>query len=276
MIHWFPGHMHKARKELKKIINQVDVVFEVVDARVPDASSNPILHEIMFNKPLIKVLSKADLADTIITNKWLQFYEKKAIAINIRADKKTSKRLITLAEKMVPNRGSILKPIRAIVVGIPNVGKSTLINLLANRKVVKTGNEPAVTKRQENICISKGFYLRDTPGIMSPSPKSEDANYKLAACGAIRDTAMDYPSVFSYLVKYLALNESNLFCSRYALDKNMISNTSEIELLNQISLKLGTIKANNIQNTHQTAEKVIQDFRQGRMGRISLEKPSII
>jgi ribosome biogenesis GTPase A len=266
--------MHKARKELKKIINQVDVVFEIVDARAPEASANPLLHEIVINKPLIKVLSKSDLANNKTTNEWIKFYKYKAIAINILSDKQAPKKLIDLASKAAPHRGSILKPIRAIVIGIPNVGKSTLINALAGRKIAKTGNEPAITKRQDNIIITKTFYLRDTPGIMSPSPKSEDANYKLAACGAIRDTAMDYPSTSYYLIRFLHSNAIQLFYSRYSLIQEDIREASEEELLKKISLQMGTIKTNNLENIHQTAEKLILDFRQGRIGRISLESPA--
>jgi ribosome biogenesis GTPase A len=266
--------MHKARKELKKIITQIDVVFEVVDARAPEASANPLLHEIVINKPLIKILSKSDLANHTITNEWIKFYKYKAIAINTLSDKKTPKKLIEIASKAAPHRGSILKPIRAIVIGIPNVGKSTLINALAGKKIAKTGNEPAITKRQDNIIITKSFYLRDTPGIMSPSPKSETANYKLAICGAIRDTAMDYPSTSYYLIRFLYSNSIQLLCSRYSLIQKNIQELSEEEILKEISHKMGTIKINNLENIHQTAEKVILDFRQGRIGRISLESPS--
>jgi ribosome biogenesis GTPase A len=273
MLHWFPGHMHKARKELAKIIPQIDIVFEIVDARAPEASANPILHDIAKDKPIIKILSKIDLADKATTKKWLAYYQNKAIALNTIKDKQASKKLMALAEKCAPKRGTILKPIRAVVVGIPNVGKSTLINLLAGKKIAKTGNEPAITKRQQNIMLARTFYLRDTPGIMSPSPKNEDASFRLAICGAIRDTAMDYPTAAYYFIKYMTNAHLENLCLRYALDKKTILACSEDETLKHIARSLGAIKNDGVENLHQAAEKLILDYRQGRIGSISLETP---
>ncbi len=274
MLHWFPGHMHKARKELIKIIPQVDIVFEVVDARAPEASANPVLQEIAQDKPIIKILNKSDLSTPDVTQQWLKFYKNKAIALNIPSEKKLPEKLLILAEKFVPNRGTTLKPIRAVIIGIPNVGKSTLMNKLAGKKIAKTGNEPAITKQQQNILITRKFYLRDTPGIMTPSPKCEDSAYRLAILGAIRDTAMDYPSAAYYLLRYLIIDHSSYLCERFNLIKDDLLKPESI-LLEKIAIKIGAIKNDAEINLHQASEKLILDFRSGRMGKISLETPAV-
>ncbi|WHN66180.1 ribosome biogenesis GTPase YlqF [Cysteiniphilum sp. QT6929] len=264
MIHWFPGHMHKATKELMKLMPQIDIAIEVVDARAPEASANPVLHEAAKSKPIIKILSKSDLADPKVTKQWLQFYNGKAIALDIARDKKSAQKIIQLCKKQLPNRGTLLKPIRAVIFGIPNVGKSTLINSLAKRKIAQTGNEPAVTKRQQKIEIEKHFYLNDTPGIMFPSPKDEGCGFKLAAIGSIRDTAMDYPTTAYFMLQLLKEDYSGVLNSRYKI-------TEDSEDLEQMLTEAG--KTLGQQHMHHIAEKLIQDFRQGRIGKITLETP---
>ncbi|WP_035722604.1 GTPase, partial [Francisella philomiragia] len=159
MLHWFPGHMHKATKEFRKKMPSTDIAIEIVDARIPDSSSNHVLEDIVGDKPIIRILSKSDLADPLITKQWLDFYKGSAIAVNTLEDKNIVKRILDLAQKKCPSRGTVLKPTRAIIFGLPNVGKSTMINKLAGRKVAKTGNEPAVTKLQQRIDISKNFMI---------------------------------------------------------------------------------------------------------------------
>ncbi len=270
MLHWFPGHMHKATQEFRKKMPSIDIAIEIVDARIPDSSSNYVLHNIVGDKPIIKILSKADLADNKITQQWLDHYKGSAIAVNTLADKTLAKKIITLTQKKLPNRGTVLKPIRAIIFGIPNVGKSTMINKLAGRKIAKTGNEPAVTKLQQRIDIQKGFTIYDTPGIMFPSPKSEASGFRIAAIGSIRDTAMDYKGTANYLISSLMRSNPNSLVKRYGLSSTKIKEQIPQEILKDIAgLK-------NKHNTTQAAQKVVHDFRSGIFGKISLEETQTI
>ncbi|AJI55244.1 ribosome biogenesis GTP-binding protein YlqF [Francisella philomiragia] len=271
MLHWFPGHMHKATKEFRKKMPSTDIAIEIVDARIPDSSSNHVLEDIVGDKPIIRILSKSDLADPQITKQWLDFYKGSAIAVNTLQDKNIVKKILELAQKKCPSRGTVLKPTRAIIFGLPNVGKSTMINKLAGRKVAKTGNEPAVTKLQQRIDISKNFMIFDTPGIMFPSPKSEVSGYRIASIGSIRDTAMDYEGTAYYLIDFLKQKNTKKFLSRY----NFISEQDFLEKHPQEIIKdISATKTNY--NVKQAAKNIVHDFRAGHFGKISLEDPQII
>ncbi|MBK2267461.1 ribosome biogenesis GTPase YlqF [Francisella philomiragia] len=271
MLHWFPGHMHKATKEFRKKMPSTDIAIEIVDARIPDSSSNHVLEDIVGDKPIIRILSKSDLADPQITKQWLDFYKGSAIAVNTLQDKNIVKKILELAQKKCPSRGTVLKPTRAIIFGLPNVGKSTMINKLAGRKVAKTGNEPAVTKLQQRIDISKNFMIFDTPGIMFPSPKSEVSGYRIASIGSIRDTAMDYEGTAYYLIDFLKQKNTKKFLSRY----NFISEQDFLEKHPQEIIKdISATKTNY--NIKQAAKNIVHDFRAGHFGKISLEDPQII
>ena len=270
MLHWFPGHMHKATKEFRKKMPSIDIAIEIVDARIPDSSSNHVLQKIVGDKPIIKILSKSDLADNKITKQWLDHYKGSAIAVNTLADKTLAKKLITLAQKKLPNRGTALKPIRAIIFGIPNVGKSTMINKLAGRKIAKTGNEPAVTKLQQRIDIQKGFTIYDTPGIMFPSPKSEVSGFRIASIGSIRDTAMDYEGTADYLIGCIMANNPNVLVKRYGVSAAKMKEQMPQEVLRDIA---GLKHKHNVIHA---AQKVVHDFRAGMFGKVSLEDPQTI
>ena len=270
MLHWFPGHMHKATKEFRKKMPSIDIAIEIVDSRIPDSSSNHVLEAIVGDKPIIKILSKADLSDPNITKLWLSNYEGSAIAVDTLRDKTLTKKLIALAKKKLPHRGTVLKPIRAIIFGLPNVGKSTMINKLAGRKVAKTGNEPAVTKLQQRIDIEKGFTIYDTPGIMFPSPKSEASGFRIASIGSIRDTAMDYEGTAEYLTDFLLKHSRNSFIKRYGLDNKKVDEQLPQEIIKDIA---------GMKTKHKVlhaCQNIVHDFRAGHFGKISLEDPATI
>jgi ribosome biogenesis GTPase A len=275
LIHWYPGHMHKAQREIREIIHKIDVFIEVLDARLPDSSTNPLLEEIREGKPCLKVLSKADLADPDITQAWQRALEKiegvKTLAITTQQPG-IAKQIPDIVKSMVPHRGMPGKPVRSMIMGIPNVGKSTLINTLLGRKIAKVGNEPAVTKRQQKILIDPGFQLMDTPGIMSPSPKSELAGYRLAASGAIRDTAMEYEDVALFAMDYLLQRYPLLLKERFQLDT--LPDTA-YQCMEKIAPKRGCVRKGGI-DIHRLSEILLKDLRDGTLGRLSLEEPGIV
>ena len=275
LIHWYPGHMHKAQRQIREITHKVDVFIEVLDARLPDSSTNPLLEEIRDGKPCLKVLSKSDLADPEVTKAWQIALEKiegvKTLAITTDQPG-IAKQIPDIVKRMVPHRGIPGKPVRSIIMGIPNVGKSTLINTLLGRKIAKVGNEPAVTKHQQKVLIDPGFQLMDTPGIMSPSPKSELAGYRLAASGAIRDTAMEYEDVALFAMDYLLQRYPDLLKERFQLDTIPESAYACMEL---IAPKRGCVRKGGI-DLHRLSEILLKDLRDGTLGRLSLEEPDIV
>ena len=219
MLGWFPGHMNKARRQIKDALPEIDVVIEVLDARLPYSSANPMLAELTRHKPVLKILSRADLADPVRTDEWVAFFDAqadtRALAItttNTRELKKIPKLCHELAGAVRADRD-----VRVMVMGIPNVGKSTLINGLAGRKIAKTGNEPAVTKRQQKVRIDGRVALIDTPGVLWPKIEDQASAYRLAASGAIRDTAIEYTDVAIVASAELAKRYPAELTARYKL-----------------------------------------------------------
>jgi len=230
-VHWFPGHMHKTLKEIKENFHSVDILIEVLDARIPFSSENPEIAKIRGDKPCIKILNKADLADPEITARWqAQLESERGIkTITTTTDNiAKSKQIIDLIRKTCPQKDASIKNITAMIIGIPNVGKSTLINILAERVIAKTGNEPAVTKNLQRINLGSGIVLYDTPGVLWPKLENPNTGYRLAASGAVKDTAMEYDDVGFYAADYLIKAYPELLKARYKLDE--IPNT-EIEFL---------------------------------------------
>ncbi len=275
-INWFPGHMHKARKEIKKTLAKVDVVIEILDARIPFSSSNPLLAKLTREHPVIKVLNKADLADPAITAQWQQYFEQdqdvRTLAITANQDSR-SKTLSQLCLKLAPHKTDSHKAVQAMIMGIPNVGKSTLINALAGRTIAKTGNEPAVTRQQQLIRLNEQLSLLDTPGVLWPKLEPETCAYRLAATGAIRDTAMAYEEVALVTLGYLRTAYPAALCERFRLDHLPDNNADLLELIGQ---KRGCLRSGGVVDLHQAASVVLQDLRAGKIGLISLETPAMM
>jgi ribosome biogenesis GTPase A len=275
-IHWYPGHMHKAQKEMKELLPQVDLLIEVLDARIPYSSENPAIALLRGDKPCIKVLSKSDLADPDITAMWQDHLEQergvKTFATTTDQPGKM-KLLIDLCRQMLPVKDAGIKTINTMIVGIPNVGKSTLINILADRIIAKTGNEPAVTKSQQRINLGSGIVLFDTPGILWPKVENPNSSYRLATTGAIKDTAMEYDDVGFFAADYLIKAYPELLKVRYKLDS--IPDT-EVAFLDMAAAARGALTAGGRVNMHKICELLVNEFRSGKIGRISLETPAMI
>ncbi|MFT6914420.1 MAG: ribosome biogenesis GTPase A [Motiliproteus sp.] len=269
-IQWFPGHMHKARKEIAKIIAEIDVVIEVLDARLPHSSENPLVNDLRGQKPLIKVLNKSDLADPGRTRKWLKFLNTETThAFALRMDQKAElQQLIALCKQTAPGRVAADRPVRVMIMGIPNVGKSTLINALMGRKIAKVGNEPAVTKNQQRFVTSNGLAVFDTPGILWPKIVDVDSSYRLAASGAIRDTVVEYEDIALYSLDFLLRDYPDLLLQRFKLAKLPASSH---EALEEIGRRRGCLKKGGVINRTQAGEVVIGDLRSGLIGRLSFE-----
>ena len=194
-LQWFPGHMHKALKEIKESISQVDILIEVLDARIPYSSENPEIAKIRGDKPVLKILNKYDLADPELTARWQAYLESERGVKTITTttdNPANSKQIIKLIQTICAQKHASVKSINAMITGIPNVGKSTLINILADRVIAKTGNEPAVTKSQQRINLGGGIVLYDTPGVLWPKLENPNSIYRLASSGAVKNTAMEY------------------------------------------------------------------------------------
>ncbi|GGI84367.1 ribosome biogenesis GTPase YlqF [Shewanella gelidii] len=274
-IQWYPGHMHKARKEIEKVMPQVDLVIEVLDARIPYSSENPMVSTFRGDKPCIKLLNKSDLADPAITEQWIEYLEQeqgvKAMAVST-LQPGSLKNITDLCRKLVPSRDKIEKDIRTMIMGIPNVGKSTIINTLAGRVIAKTGNEPAVTKTQQRINLKNGIVLSDTPGILWPKVDNESSSYRLAVTGAIKDTAMEYEDVAMFAAEYFLKAYPEHIVERYKLDELP---RDDISLLEEIGRKRGALRPGGRIDLHKASEIVLHEFRSGRTGLLSLESPAM-
>ena len=274
-IQWFPGHMNKARNEVKEIMPQMDVIIEVLDARIPYSSENPMVATLRGDKPVIKILNKADLADPDMTQAWMDYFEQedgvKALAFD---DSKANNihRIVELCKKLMPNKVGTGRQIKAMILGIPNVGKSTLINTLAGRTVAKTGNEPAVTKSQQLIKLEGGIMLYDTPGMLWPKVENANSGYRLAATGGIRDTAFDFADVASYTAEYLIQAYPELLKARYKIE---ILPETDWEFFEVAGRNRGCVRAGNKIDTYRMSEILINELRSGTLGRISMETPEM-
>lgn len=276
LIQWYPGHMHKAGKEVKEILPQIDLIIEILDARIPFSSQNPMLTALRGDKPCIKVLSKSDLADPEITRQWQTYLEQeqgvKTLALTVEQPEKM-RQLTELCHKMLPNKASSDKPIHTLIMGIPNVGKSTLINILAGRMIAKTGNEPAITKTQQRIDIGNGIILLDTPGMLWPNLENKNSGYRLAITGAIKDTAISHDPIAFFAAEYLLQHYPDLLKTRFQLEQLP---QSEQELMEAIGKKRGCLRSGGRIEMDKVSKILLTELRAGTIGRISLETPAMM
>ncbi len=279
-IHWYPGHMHKARKQIEEVLPKVDLIIEVLDARIPYSSENPMITSLREHngkvRPCIKLLNKNDLADPVITQQWRDYLQKEhgVTAMPLSCEQPSQVLQITrLCRELFPGREHSNKPIHAMIMGIPNVGKSTLINILADRAIAKVGNEPAITKRQQRINLDNGIVLSDTPGMLWPKIENENSSYRLAVTGAVKDTAMEYEDVAFFAVEYLLQAYPERLQARYQLDE--LPDDPET-LLERIGKKRGCLGAGGRVNLNKVGTLLLNEIRAGMLGRISLETPEMI
>ena len=278
-IQWFPGHMHLTRKAIAERIQDIDVVIEVLDARLPGSSANPLLAELTGHKPTLKVLNKQDVADPERTALWLDWYQAqpdtRAVALDAQ-DAAPARKLIDGCHRLAPNRGGMAKPMRVLICGVPNVGKSTLINTLTNKRQAKTGDEAGITKQEQRITLADDFYLWDTPGMLWPRIVVPESGFLLAASGAVGRNAYDEELVALELLRRLQTHYAPLLEARYKLGQpaEAISVLPDHELLDAIARKRGAVMAGGRVNLQKAAEIVLTDFRTAILGRITLETPT--
>ena len=266
--------MHLTRKAIGERIKEIDVVIEMLDARLPGSSANPMLADLIKGKPALKILSKQDLADPARTALWLTHYNAMPGVSALGLDTgmaQPAKALIDACKQLAPHRGGMLKPMRVLICGIPNVGKSTLINPLKGKRAAKTGDEAGVTKQEFRIALADDFYLYDTPGVLWPRIIVEQSGYNLAASGAIGVNAFDEEVVALELLNYLIPHYPQALAERYKI-ADVDSHTDET-LLECIGRQRGAIQSGGRVNTTKAAHLVIHDFRAAAMGRITLETP---
>ena len=276
-IQWFPGHMHLTKQVITERIKAIDVVIELLDARLPGSSANPMLAQLTASRPTLKVLNKQDMADPVRTESWLTHYNSqpgtRAIALD-SSDTATAQRLIASCRDLAPLRGGMVKPMRVLICGIPNVGKSTLINSLVGKRAAKAADEAGVTKAEQRISLADDFYLYDTPGMLWPRIIVAKSGYNLAASGAVGRNAFDDEEVALELLDYLKHPYAPRLQARYKLaDVAQVSGMSDDQLLGEIGRKRGALQSGGRVNMQKAAELVINDFRTGQLGRMTLETP---
>jgi ribosome biogenesis GTPase A len=272
-IEWYPGHMAKARRQIAEVLPKIDVVIEILDARLPFSSANPMLEKLRGRKPCIKVLNKSDLADPGITSAWVTYFNQldgvRAIPVDARKRSAVSQ-ITALCRRLAPHRGVPGKTLRAMVVGIPNVGKSTLINTLAGKKMARVGDRPAVTTCPQQVDLRNGIQLADTPGLLWPDIRNQNSAYRLAASGAIGEGGMDALNVAQFAAEYLMDHYPEPLARRYHLTEVPVTAAVLIE---QIGRKRGCLMAGGEVDRVRASELLLRELRAGMIGRISLERP---
>ncbi|MET0382105.1 MAG: ribosome biogenesis GTPase YlqF [Burkholderiaceae bacterium] len=273
-IQWFPGHMHSTKKAIAERLPDIDVVIELLDARLPGSSGNPMLAAMTRGKPTLKILNKQDLADPECTEQWIAHFRAQAATRAIALDASVAapaRLLVGACRELAPSRGGMVKPVRVLICGIPNVGKSTLINTLHGRRAAKTGDEPGITKLEQKIVLANDFYLFDTPGMLWPRIIVDKSGYHLAASGGVGRNAYDEEEVALELLASVRERYADRLGARYRLDD--FSGMTDEELLADVGRKRGGLMSAGRVNMQKAAEIAIMDFRGGDWGRVTLETP---
>ena len=276
-IQWFPGHMAKARREVTENLKMVDIIFELVDARLPLSSRNPMIDEVVHQKTRLLILNKVDMADEAETRKWIAYFASKglpAVAINslegkgLQAVFKLAKELLKPKWERMESRGIKPRAIRAMIVGIPNVGKSTLINRFAKKNLAKTGNTPGVTKRQQWIKVEREIELLDTPGILWPKFEDQEIGYKLALTGAIKDAVINMEDLAIYGLRFLQEHYPNRLEEHYKM--SAVSDDLEVTFDHIGNLRRAYSNGTEI-DYDKVAELIVRDVRNLRLGRLTFD-----
>ena len=285
-ISWYPGHMLKTKKQIIEDLKLIDVIVEILDARIPVASQNPDIKQITQNKKKVIILNKSDLADEKETIKWVEHFKKQGIIAiptdsnlgkGIKETLKAIQNMMQEEKEKAASRGRINKNIRIMIVGIPNVGKSSFINRMINKKSAEVGNRPGVTKQKQWLRISNNIELLDTPGVLWPKFENEDVALKLAYTGSIKDEIIDKTNIAYNLIKYLEKNHKKEFFARYKLTDEEINSIIHqedmaLELMSLIAKKRGAIISGGEIDYEKVSSIILNDFRIGKIGRITLEK----
>ena len=278
-IQWFPGHMTKTKRKIQENLKLVDAVVEIVDARIPKSSRNPDLNSIINNKPKILVLNKCDMADPVLTTKWLDYYISNGTP-TITLDCKSGRGISSFIPKVknvlsdkinsYKKKGFINKSLKIMVVGIPNVGKSSFINKMSKEKKAKTEDRPGVTRGNQWFSIGKSIDLLDTPGVLWPKFQDQKVAEKLAFYGSIKDDILDVEELAARLIDSLKENYSNILISRYKIDANTLALDS-YEVLNKIALKRGMIVSKGEPDLRRASLMLLDEFRSAKLGKITLD-----
>ncbi len=282
-IQWYPGHMTKTRRNMQEDIKLVDAVCELLDARIPLSSRNPDIDELCRNKPRLVILNRIDLSDPDATKRWSDYFQKQGLAV-LRTDCKSRKgidRFVPavrglLAEKLqhYAERGFVSKPLKLMIVGIPNVGKSTFINQIAGRKGAKAENRPGVTRGKQWVTVDRGLLLLDTPGILWPRFDDEEVGRRLAYTGAVKDTVLDTETLACHLIQLLWRRYPEALRQRYRIEAGEAA--TGYELLDIAARNRGFLLAKNETDTERMARVLLEEYRSSKIGRFTLEEPTEI